>query len=569
MGIFDEIKAFVHSITTDDHYASYDSPYKNSVINNSGNVVGGRTGESGTNGTANNGSRLHELNRLTNINNSSNSSLIDGATAPNVGYRPGFRSSSSNFNSTTDLSMQNLNSQGQPPLPSIDSLWDRIELWIEEEYPELEDCLNYGVTTADLNEFENDLGCGALPNEFRQFYKRHDGQFRGGKPTGIIMGLALLDLEGIVEEHHIWSKVADRLERQQHLAQQEQFQQQQASSSAAAPESKATGFMANQRSIPPNAIQSYYYHKGWVPLLKDETGNQIALDVSPGPSGNWGQVIIFGRDYDTKLVIASSFAEFIFQVVTDFDKENYEIDSEQMNEDMGFLSSDRNDEYMIGDEDEDQGELSYYDRDGKEFGKGAFKGRVSYIEILKRRALKKYGLTTNFNTAFTPPRAAKKQQPRKATSGASTPLRSSTPPPAASKEALINLESKVNLPKETLIDKAKETNEEIDLTDIKEEIVKIEPKAEVSELIKEPESKHEPFKSEELEHEEPELDVLQEVKQPKKSKKQSKKNAKKELKESKKEVPVNDEEFAKVDLETKDETKAGESKVDEVIEISD
>ena len=38
-------------------------------------------------------------------------------------------------------------------------------------------------------------------------------------------------------------------------------------------------FVANQRSIPPNSIQPYYYHKGWVILLKDNIGNQVAMDL--------------------------------------------------------------------------------------------------------------------------------------------------------------------------------------------------------------------------------------------------------------------------------------------------
>ena len=46
---------------------------------------------------------------------------------------------------------------------------------------------------------------------------------------------------------------------------------------------------------------------------------------------------------------------------------------------------------MVGDEDEDQGELSFWDKDGQEFGKNVIRGRLSYIEVLKRRALKNMG----------------------------------------------------------------------------------------------------------------------------------------------------------------------------------
>ncbi|ODV77534.1 cell wall assembly and cell proliferation coordinating protein [Suhomyces tanzawaensis NRRL Y-17324] len=500
MGLLDNFKAFLHSITTEDHYASYDSPYKNSVINNSGSIVGG-----GNDRDQDSGSRLHELNRLATVNSSTNSLIGGNNSSSNVGYRPGLRSSS-NANSTTDLPMQNLNANGQPPLPSMDSLWDRIEHWIEEEYPELEDYLNDGVTTADLNEFENDLGCGSLPAEFRQFYKRHDGQFRGGRPTGLILGLALLDLEGIAEEYAVWGKVAQRLERQQYLAQNQQLQ-----GTSSANQARSNNFMANQRSIPPNAVQSTYYHKAWIPILKDHIGNQIAIDLSPGPNGNWGQMIIFGRDFDTKLVIAGSFVEFIYNYVTDLDAGNFSIDSSETREDQGFLSSSRDDEYGIGDEDEDQGELTFHDPDGKEFGKGAFKGEFSYIEVLKKRALKKYGLTENFETAFTPASVSIKKS-KNPLSGVSTPLRSLSPSLSLknnnSKSALINLEntSKVALPKETLIDDKVESPK-----DAKEEPKKEEPKKETPKQSKKQQSKKQQSKKEQSKEDVAKVDALNEV----------------------------------------------------------
>ncbi|CUM48652.1 unnamed protein product [Debaryomyces tyrocola] len=472
MGIIDNFKSFVHSITTEDHYASYDSPYKNSAVNNVGTTVGG----------GNSSSRLHELNRLATANSSSHS-LIEGGnngsrtslsrngSSTTVGYRPGLRSSNTN---SSELQLQNLNASGQPPLPSIDSLWDRIESWLEEEYPELGDNLNDGVTTADLNEFENDLGCGSLPVEIRQFYKRHDGQFRGGKPTGLVMGLTLLDLEGIIEEYAIWAKVNQRLEKQQYMFQHQQQQQQNQKATSSTNASEAQGnqnkinnsFIANQKSIPPNAIQPYYAHRGWIPFLKDFCGNQIAIDLAPGPQGHWGQIIIFGRDYDTKLVIASNLQEFIFGFVSDLELGNFQID--QNDQDDGFLDGSRNDDdYMIGDGEEDQGELCFRDREKKEFG-NSIKGRFTYLEVLKRRALKKFGISNleKFSTSFTPQRMP---HSKPNASGASSPVRAASPSMSGttantnkSQNPLINMESssKVALPKETLIDEDEKVPEE-------------------------------------------------------------------------------------------------------------
>ncbi|KAI5964745.1 uncharacterized protein KGF55_001815 [Candida pseudojiufengensis] len=405
MGLLDNFKAFVHSITTDDHYASYDSPYKtknNDELNDnqSNNPYGNES----------------SLNLNTDLNASTHSLNNNSTTSF---YRPGMKSSQSKINIITnqqDVPLQNFDSNGLPPLPSIDSLWDRIETWIEEEYPELEDNLNDGVTTADLNEFLQDLKCGSnkLPNEFRQFYKRHDGQLRGGKPTGLIMGLVLLDLESIIEENILWNKVAERIEKQYYMMQHQQQQRNSSdldskegnssSSHTHKSQHKNNSFITNQRSIPPNSIQPYYYHKSWIILLKDNIGNQIAMDLSPGPNGKWGQIILFGRDFDTKLVISNSLQEFIFEFVTDLEQGKYMIDSSEFQEQLGYLSHDRDGDYIIGDEDENQGELNFFDKDGKEFGLGNLKGRINYIEILKRRALKKYGLNDNFQTIYQSPK---------------------------------------------------------------------------------------------------------------------------------------------------------------------
>ncbi|CCG21153.1 Smi1 cell wall biosynthesis protein [Candida orthopsilosis Co 90-125] len=395
MGFLDNVKAFVHSITTNDHYASYDSPYR-TQINDDDALTGPSVGAHP------NGSSMN-LNADMNVSRSS----LNDSTAGGF-YRPGLRSSQSQLGQ--DVQLQNFDANGLPPLPSIDSLWDRIEHWIDEEYPELDDNLNDGVTSADLNEFLQDLRCGSrsLPEDFRQFYKRHDGQLRGGKPTGLIMGLVLLDLESIVEENILWNKVAERLERQQYMAQHQQKQNELKEGNSSQLQRQGSTFITNQRSIPPNSIQPYYYNKGWVILLKDNIGNQVAMDLNPGPNGTWGQIILFGRDFDTKLVIAHSLQEFIFEFTTDLESGNFLIDSSEYQEELGFLSSDRDGDFMIGDEDENQGELSFFDRDGKEFGKDGSRGRPSYIEVLKKRTLKKYGLTENFQTAYQPPKPVKK-----------------------------------------------------------------------------------------------------------------------------------------------------------------
>jgi len=56
-------------------------------------------------------------------------------------------------------------------------------------------------------------------------------------------------------------------------------------------------------SVPSGWMKPMYACRGWVPLASDRAGNYLGVDLDPGPGGSWGQVIIFGRDYDRKVVV--------------------------------------------------------------------------------------------------------------------------------------------------------------------------------------------------------------------------------------------------------------------------
>lgn len=431
----DNVKSFWHSVVTEDHYALYGSPYANST-------AGGSVRDNSSS------ARLHEL------NNSLTHSLVssrNGSTTNVAGYRPGLRSSSTNLTNNGSTEMQTFGANGRPPLPSMESLWERIEAFWEEEYPELEESLNSGASTADLNELEKDLAIGPFPVEVRQFYKTHDGQFRGGKPTGLLMGLTLLDIESMMEEYALWAKVAEKVEKQQlGLQHQQQLINAGDSSSSASQsirEKLLNNYLMHQKSVPADAVQPYYVHRGWIPIAKDLYGNMVGLDLAPGPAGIRGQIILYGRDFDTKIVVASSLQELLFEYVSDLEVGNFQIDKTESYQDNGFLDSTRDDDYLIGDEDEDNGELQFLDKDGTEFGKEN-QGKLIYIEVLKRRALKRYGITNsgNFQTSFTPQRIPKKAVSPEAAVPAAA--RGSPRPP----QMLADVESTADLLKETLID---------------------------------------------------------------------------------------------------------------------
>ncbi len=226
--------------------------------------------------------------------------------------------------------------EGLPPPPPPGHSWKRIDRWCEENYPELFDQLGEGCTSNDLNEIEHQLDC-SLPMEVRESLQIHDGQERGGMPTGIIFGCMLLDCEEIVQEWENWKKV-----NMEFLTEPITFKPSTplkalgGSSSSSSKPSAQSGqnplwrqdLLARQDSQPPNAIQKVYAHPSWIPLVRDWGGNNLGVDLAPGPGGKWGQVILFGRDYDCKYVIARSWSAFLATVADDLNSGKWFIEEE-------------------------------------------------------------------------------------------------------------------------------------------------------------------------------------------------------------------------------------------------
>lgn len=266
------------------------------------------------------------------------------------GYSPGMRSQAAQGgdgfevqSNPGDVPMQPFQN-GLPPAPPVRYSWQRIDAWAEEHYPELWDQLGEGATPNDLNDLEHQLDC-SLPQDVRESLMVHDGQERGGRPTGIIFGSMLMDCEEIVQEWETWRRV-----NQQYLLETTTAKpttpskafggSSEASSSKQPPTARPSSsssagdgewrqsLLARQGSVPPNSVQKAYAHAGWIPLVRDWGGNNLAVDLAPGPNGRWGQVILFGRDYDTKYVIARSWGAFLALVADDLNSGKWFVDEE-------------------------------------------------------------------------------------------------------------------------------------------------------------------------------------------------------------------------------------------------
>ena len=323
-------------MTSNDRHASHDSPYRTGQHvplgqNKHAPLTTGVT--SAMDSRADLNSYDHDL---------ESGSFSRTNSSPQLAQGPGSLSRAGTGMDSMDageIQMQNFN-DGLPPPPPVAHSWRRIDRWLEDNYEELWENLCEGATFNDVNELELELDC-TLPQEVRESLQLHDGQERGGRPTGIIFGCMMLDCEEIIQEWQNWRTVNEAYfsdaNTRNYEVPQAPIKAFAGSSSSAVPLAQAQAsanpnwrqdLIDKQDSQPANAIQKAYAHPAWIPLARDWGGNNIAIDLAPGPTGKWGQVILMGRDYDCKYVIARSWSAFLATVADDMNTDKWFIDEE-------------------------------------------------------------------------------------------------------------------------------------------------------------------------------------------------------------------------------------------------
>ncbi|KND93976.1 Glucan synthesis regulatory protein [Tolypocladium ophioglossoides CBS 100239] len=383
------LRSLWHTMTSYDRHSSFDSPHRTGrhvPLQNGRNSI--LTGVA----TASDSRADVSSPYFDDAGRASSPSGSGTRTPTNGPYSPGMRSMSAkqadgfDVQSPGDVPMQSFQ-DGLPPPPPVRHSWKRIDAWAEENYPELWDQLGEGATSNDLNDLEHQLDC-SLPQDVRESLMAHDGQERGGIPTGIIFGSMLMDCEEIVQEWETWRRVNHQFLLDTANAKpttpskafggsseaSSSKQRPSSSSSAGNPDEWRQSLLSRQDSVPANAVQKAYAHVGWIPLVRDWGGNNLAVDLAPGPGGRWGQIILFGRDYDTKYVVARSWAAFLALVADDLNSGKWYVD-------------------------EDNGELKL--RDFKET-----RIEPAYFSILRWRMDQKYGRRAAKRASMAPPKAS-------------------------------------------------------------------------------------------------------------------------------------------------------------------
>lgn len=299
--------------------------------------------------------------------------------------------------------------------------WRHIKRWLGAHSPDLNASLASPCTDSDLADFQKDVGC-VLPACVAEFFRLTDGQLGLNLNTsgGLVFGLKLMSLDEVAVMTEHWRRVSQTLNAEMSARKQSSsllellrlqeshnstsvrklvesdvslFERElgtgsrslSASSAASVSTTSSASLvlssssflypsMPQQRAIPPGSIHSTFAHPMWIPLITDEVGNCLGIDLAPPTDGcgKWGQVILFGREFDTKFLIADNFGDFLLIFANDLERGNWEIKNDH-------LGADDDDDLLVGSE----GELVFVDKeDGGD--------EVAYLEVLTRRSIKKW-----------------------------------------------------------------------------------------------------------------------------------------------------------------------------------
>jgi cell wall assembly regulator SMI1 len=172
----------------------------------------------------------------------------------------------------------------------------RLDAWYAAHLSADKYVLNPPATDGHLDAFERLIGL-RLPRSYRQLYKWHDGE--NDDRWGHIYGLPLLQLEQAAAVWTSWRKTLAHFGDNR--------------------------YVIPGGAWPDGAVAPAYINHRWIPLTSDGSGGHIGLDLDPWPGGRVGQVILFGRDEDVKVVLAESLGKFLVWIAGLLEDGNFRL----------------------------------------------------------------------------------------------------------------------------------------------------------------------------------------------------------------------------------------------------
>ena len=168
--------------------------------------------------------------------------------------------------------------------------WTKIENWLKTNAAGIYESLNTGASNEDFEELE-DLINKKLPESFKAFYRRHDGQ--SPMSEGLIDAEELLCIKRIMEEWEVWKELDDK------------------------------GVFDDSVSDADAGVREDWWNPLWIPITYDGSGNHYCLDLNPDEGGKKGQIIRIWHDSAERELIADSFEEWMNNYADDLEGGNF------------------------------------------------------------------------------------------------------------------------------------------------------------------------------------------------------------------------------------------------------
>lgn len=172
----------------------------------------------------------------------------------------------------------------------------RLDRWYAAHLPADEYTFNLPANDAALDALERVVGV-AMPSSWRQLYRWHDGE--NDDRHGHIYGLPLLPLAEVEAQWRSWVKILAYF--------------------------KGDPYVIPGGGWPGGAVDPAYINRRWIPLTHDGSGNHIGIDLDPWPGGRVGQIILYGRDEEVKVVLAESLGQFLGWIADLLESGNFRL----------------------------------------------------------------------------------------------------------------------------------------------------------------------------------------------------------------------------------------------------
>jgi cell wall assembly regulator SMI1 len=182
-----------------------------------------------------------------------------------------------------------------PQSRPIDEIWDELDAWLNSHAPRIFGELRPGASLEQIHELERTIG-QSCPDEVRAWFTRHDGA----------ESLGVFGFVPVIGAQSAWR-------RMNKMVDDGKF------SDGRAP--------ANQTG---RIFQAVWWHRGWLPVAQDSGGNQLCVDLDPGPQGHRGQLLFWDRQTGPE-VSAPSLADWFESFLDDLKSGRQYVDDE------GFL----------------------------------------------------------------------------------------------------------------------------------------------------------------------------------------------------------------------------------------